>query len=444
MRASATLMATHRLLFAAHRGAAAIAQTIIARFAVAGIGLITGVLTARVLGAAGRGEQSAMIVWPALLPYLLTLGLPGAIRYWVRKEPERRSEFFTVAIGAAALTSIAALVIGMLFIPLWLHSYSADVIRDAQFLMIFAPEVMLGLIFTAMLDALGEFNVANGARYVTVSTTLVALVFLALTHHMTPFTAAISYSAAPIIVACWIGWHLRSYVTLRLQAPYRVVRVLASYAVRSYGIDVLNTMSAQVDQVLVIGLLGPADVGVYVVALSISRVITIMHSAVASVVAPSATGLSAEAVVAIVGRSARLSNAVAVILGVALAAVLPIVLPFFYGHAFDGAVPVAQVLTLEAILSGLVSVLWTAFMALGRPGFVTLLQAIGLAVVLPLMLVLLPRLGLLGAALALLASTLLRLTLILGSFVLILRVPIPSFVPTQDDFQRLRVAFAKH
>jgi O-antigen/teichoic acid export membrane protein len=443
MAAGSAVAATNRLLFATRRGAGAVAQTVVARFAIAALSLATGVLTARVLGASGRGEQSAMTVWPSLLAYLLTLGLPGAIRYWIRKAPERRSEFFTVSVVAAAFTSLLACAAGVLFVPFWLHGYSIDVIRAAQFLMIFAPEVMVGLIFTAMLETLGEFNVANASRYITAIATLVALVALAVTHRMTPFSAAVVYTAAPVLVAIWVGWRLRSHFTLRPFDPRPAIRVLGSYGLRSYGIDLLSTISAQVDQVLVIGLLSAADVGIYVVALNASRVITILHGAVASVVVPSASGLETQAVTEMVGRSARISNAIALIFGALLAIALPLILPLFYGHAFDRAIPVAQLLTLEAVISGLASVLSQAFMALNKPGVVTILQGLGLAAILPLMLILLPTYGLVGAAIALLVSTAFRLALIIGSYALILRVRVPGIIPTADDVRRLRTALAE-
>ena len=429
-----------RILFGKTRGAGAIAQTIFARLLIAGVNVCTGIISARVLGTSGRGEMSAMLVWPGLLAYLLTLGLPSAIRYWIRREPERRSEFFTVSVIGAGVASLIAIAIGLFFIPLWLRNYSADVVHGAQILMIFSPEVMLGLIFTAMLETLGEFNTANFSRYVTVLLTLFALGALALSHQMTPFTGSLAYTGAPVAVAFWIAWRLRTHFALRFFDPRPAMRLLASYGFRSYGIDVLNVIATQVDQVLVIGFLSTADVGIYVVALNASRVINILHSAVVTVVFPTASGLSKDLVVGMVGRSARISTGIAFAGGLALVLVIPFLLPLFYGGAFARAVPVAQLLTLEAVVGGLVSVLAQAFMALDRPGIVTMLQGLGLALVLPLMFVLLPHFGLLGAALALLISTSCRFALIAGAYPLILKTALPTLIPQREDFVRLRSA----
>jgi len=429
-------------LFQSRRGAAAIAQTIVTRFLVAGLNFATGIISARTLGTDGRGDMSAMLVWPMLLPYLLTLGLPSAVRYRIRREPERRAELFTTAFFSAVLASIVAVAIGIAFMPEWLHGYPPDIIHAAQVVICFSPEIMLGLITAAMLETLGDYRTANVARYVTVLLTLIWLAILVLSHRMTPFSGALAYVGAPVLVAFWTAWKLRAHFRLRIFDPRPAMKLLGSYGIRSYGIDVLNVVSTQIDQVLVIAFLSAADLGIYTVALNASRVVNILHTAVVTVVFPEATGLDKGVVVGMVGRAARLSSCIALAFAVALALAFPVIFPLFYGAGFARGVLIAQVLLLEAVLSGLVSVLSQSFMALGRPGMVTILQGIGLAIALPLMYVMLPHLGLIGAAYALLISTTLRLGLVLALYRSVLHVPFPHLIPAPEDFARLRGVLA--
>lgn len=429
-------------LFRATRGADAIAQTVVARFLTAGMNVATGIISARTLGANGRGEMSAMLVWPMLLAYLLTLGLPAALRYWIRREPERRAELFTTAVAGAALSSLVAVAIGVTFIPRWLHAYPPDIVRAAQIVMFFSPEVMLSLITTAMLETLGDFYSANATRYAMVGFTLLGLAILAAGHWMTPFSGALAYVCAPVVVALWTLWKLRAHLRFRVFDPRPAARLLGSYAVRSYVIDLMNVIATQIDTVLVIAFLSPADVGIYAVALNASRVINILHQSVAAVIFPEATGHDSRIVVAMVERAARVSTAIALPFGAALALALPVLLPLFYGTAFARGIAVGQVLTLEAVVSGLIAVLAQAFMALGRPGSVTMLQSLGLAAVVPLMFLLLPHFGLIGAAYALLISSALRLALILAMYPFVLHAKLPKLIPLREDFVRLRAILA--
>jgi O-antigen/teichoic acid export membrane protein len=439
---AARVGALGRWLIGSRHGVASIAQTIVTRFALAGINVGTGIITARSLGAAGRGELAAMTLWPALIPSLLALGLPSAVRYWVRREPERRAEFYSLALLASLGLSALSCAIGVVALPLWLHQYPAGVIRDAQICMIFAVQVMLNLIVAAMLEALGDFKRSNFVRLISSVMIFLALAALLVFHVITPFLAALAYLAPPGAVCLWALWTLRAHFVLPGDNARRGLRTLGSYSVRSYGIDILATLSLQVDQVLVVGFLSATAMGVYVVALNISRVLQILYTAVVTVVFPTASGLELPRIVAMVARAARVSTLISVVFGLVLAAALPILVPLFYGHAFGSSIPVAQLLMLEGVVGGLTYVLSQAFMASGVPGQVTALQGVGFAVALPCLLVLVPRLGVMGAAISLVIATFIRLAFILLSFPLVLHVPVPNLLPVAEDFAIFRRVLA--
>lgn len=429
------------LLFRSNQGAAAVIQTVIARFFTVAINLATGVINARGLGAVGRGEMSVLVLWPGLLASLLTLGMPAAIRYWVRRDPARQREFFTVALGVSAVMSIITVAIGFFFVPSWLHNYSPQIVREAQILMFMALVLLPSLVLSAMLEGIQDFRSANVTRYIPPAITLVALCVLVSNHSLTPFMSALAYMLPVVPVAAWKFWKLRKNYKCSSFDRWPPLQLLGSYGIRSYGIDVLSTLGGQIDQVLVIALLSASNVGVYVVALNASRVLTLLTASVVTVLLPSASGLDKEGAVEIVTRSARISTAIAATLGLALVAVYPVIFPLFYGRAFSQAVSVAQLLTLEAVLFGAVDVLAQAFMALGRPGFVTALQSIGLMIVFPAMLLFLPHFGLLGAAMALLTSTTVRLIFVLWSYPMFLKIPMPNLILRKDDFVRVRRLF---
>jgi O-antigen/teichoic acid export membrane protein len=277
-------------------------------------------------------------------------------------------------------------------------------------------------------------------RYVPAFGTLLIICALAVTHQMTPFRSALAYLAPPVATGVWMLWALRKHLSPRFFDPRPGLSTLASYGIRAYGIDILGTLSTQVDQVLVIGFLSAREMGIYAVSLAASRVLQILHTAVGTVLFPKASGLDRRAIIPIVGRATRVSGVIALVFAVVLVFALPILVPFMYGPSFDEAIRVAQVLTFEAFIGGTALVLSQAFMALGRPGLVTALQGIGLAVAIPMLLLLLPRFGLIGAAFALVVSTTTRLVFILMSFPLVLKLRAPNLLPTADDARALLTA----
>ncbi|KAF6593655.1 polysaccharide biosynthesis C-terminal domain-containing protein, partial [Paenibacillus sp. EKM208P] len=81
----------------------------------------------------------------------------------------------------------------------------------------------------------------------------------------------------------------------------------------------------------------------------------------------------------------------------------PFVFTLLYGQEFKQALTVFRFLVLEVAISGGTMVLAQQFMALGKPKLVTILQGVGLSLVIPLLSILVPRYGLTGAGIAMLS-----------------------------------------
>jgi O-antigen/teichoic acid export membrane protein len=212
---------------------------------------------------------------------------------------------------------------------------------------------------------------------------------------------------------------------------------ILGYGIRSYGIDVLGTLALYVDQVLVIGLLSPGAMGSYVVVLSLSRMLNLFQNSVVMVLFPKAAGRPREDVVAMTGECVRISGLVTAFCGVFVCLAGPTLLRILYGSEYVAAKGALRILVVEVVLSGATFVLAQAFMALDRPGVVTILQAIGLSLSIPMMLLLIPRYGIYGAAVSLLTSTVARLLFVYCAYWIFLKIKPPSLLPSSRDIKLL-------
>jgi len=413
---------------------AATVQTLLAKVLILTTNMATGIITARVLGPAGRGEQAAMILWPQFLAYAMTLGLPAALLYNLKRYPDEKSELFSASLLLGTGFGFIATLTGIVFIPFWLVGYSTHVIHVAQWMMLIAPMALLGVTFSAALEAGGDFTRANQLYSLPSLITLASLSVLALAGVLTPFTSSLAYVLPNLLTVFWMLTRLWSLFQPRWVGIGRSCKRLFYYGLRCCGIDLLGMLAFQVDQVLVVGLLSPASMGLYVVALSLSRMINVLESAIGTVMFPKVAARPVEEVIDLIGRAVRVSTALTLVAAIAISILGPMVLNLLYGSKYMGAVPVFRILVIEVVLSGATSTLAQAFMALGRPGMVTILQGIGLGLTLPLMLLLIPTYNLVGAGLALLISTTLRLIFVLVSYKLILKVQPPSLLITREDF----------
>jgi O-antigen/teichoic acid export membrane protein len=416
-------------------GVAATAQTVMVNALILALNFGTGIITARLLGPDGRGAQAAMQMWPWIMAYALTLGLPTALLYNFRRYPESGPQLFSAGLLMSIGLGLLATLAGIAFIPYWLTEYSPETVRSAQWFMVFSMPILVIAAFSSVLRARQEFTAFNVVRCLIPMLTLLILALLALLHRLTPFTATLAFMLPHVPVLLWLTVRLwRAYrPTLRgLRTPFRS---LTSYGVRFYGADILGQMAAgQIDRVLVVGLLDPAAMGLYVVASSLSRMLNIFPIALAQVVFPKVVSRPVEEVVALIGRGVRVSTTVAILAGALLAILGPWALRLVYGQEFLPAIPVFRLLLVEVILSGATWVLAQAFMASDKPGITSIMQGIGFSLNIPLLAVLVPRYELVGAGLAVLISTTVRFVFALVNYPITLRVHPPSLRPRWSDF----------
>ena len=436
-----TLVDGARWVLRGRSGTAATLQTILVRLLILAINVATGIITARTLGPQGRGEQAAMILWPQFLAYAMTLGLPSALVYNLKRYSDEKSKLFSAALLLSTALGIVAMLTGVVFIPIWLAQYSAEVIRIAQWFMLTAPLSLLSVIFIAALEAQGDFTTSNQVRYLTPLITLGILSVLALAHALTPFTAGLAYLLAGVPIFFWMLPRLWNRFHPHWLGFDKSYKRLISYGLRSYGIDLINTLAAQVDQVLVVNLLAPASMGVYVVALSLSGMLSLFQNAIVTVLFPKAAARPVEEVIALTGRAARVNMALSFLTAITVMLLSPVLLRLLYGPDYMGAVTVFRILVIKTLFGGTTWVLAQAFMALGRPGTVTIMQGIGLGLSVPFMLVLIPAYGLEGAGIALVCSTTVRLIFVLMSYPLVLKVRPPGLLITREDWHFLQQIF---
>ena len=413
--------------------AASVVQTLVVRVLLLFLSLGSAVLAARTLGPAGRGEQSAMGLWPYLVSGLATLGVAPSLNYHTSRNRNAEGGLLLAASILAILTGIVAAVAGMLVVPYALVRYSPEVVHAAQALMLFSPVLLLSYVLRANFEARGDFLRSNMSRLWPPLFTLASLFVMWVAGVLTPLNANLALFVPTAIQAVWLAAKLWSRISLSFQTLMSDAKTLLSYGLRSYPTDIMNTLSVQVDQAIVIAFLSPSALGLYTVGLTASRTLNVLQNSVNTVLFPKASGLEFDSALALVGRMTRISNAISAAGVLVFILIIPYLVTFFYGRAFQGAADVTRILSVEAFLAGAASVLAQGFLSTGKPTVVTSLQGAWVATAFVLLTILVPRFGIAGAAYALVAASFARLVETLVCYPLILRRPIPRLIPLAAD-----------
>ena len=418
-------------------GIAATLQTVFSRFFILAINLATGIITARMLGPEGRGEQAAIIFWPGVLASTFTLGLPISIVYNFRRYPEKRSQMFASALVLCSILGLLASFTGYAFLPYVLNQYSAETIAFARIMVFATISILLNLVLYGAYEGIQKFHMSNKALTLVAVMTLSLLLIFSLSGTLNSYTSSIAYLAIHVPISIWllIGmWHI---LKPKFKGILSSSKVLLGYGVRSYGIDLFSAVSDQINQALVVSALSPLEMGLFAISTSFTNMLSIFRVSIVTVLLPKMAARSQKEVVAVTGRAARICAALTLMTGLLTIIAAPQLITVLYGADFLEAVILFRISVLEVLLLGITLVLSQAFLSLNRPGIVTVLQATGLIAGVPLRLILIPAYGYVGAGIAILLSTIIRFVFILACFPILLKCRVPNLLMTKDDVSYL-------
>ncbi|WP_173275821.1 oligosaccharide flippase family protein [Paenibacillus sp. NEAU-GSW1] len=398
---------------------------------------LTGIMIARFLGPVGRGEQAVMIMWPQVLSCLVTLGLPSSVIYCIKKNESDQASLYFSAIAIGAVIGSLAVVAGLFVIPSRMEEYSPAVIEFAKWALIVTPFSLLGLVNNAALQARDEFTLFNTVRYVPNIMTLLFLSILVFTNHVNPFLTSLAYLTPQIPVTLWLIVRMSVIYRANWKVNAQSIRTLAGYGVRSYGTDLAGTMSYYIDQIIVVSLLMPQSLGLYVVALSLSKILNTVQVSVVSVFFPEASRLEKQSAIEYTLKVFRLTSIITLALALLALLLSPYALPLLYGASFAKAVPVLEILLLQVVIASGADTLSQGYMAIGKPGRITLLQFGTLAANAALLLLLVPLMEIEGAAISLLLSTVLKLAALIWMYKREHSIGFNRYIPSKSEVSGL-------
>jgi O-antigen/teichoic acid export membrane protein len=361
--------------------------------------IATGVLLARWLGPYPRGEFAAVILWPSILAAVGSLGVADATTFYTARAARPVGVIVGTALVLGAIQSIALIGIGFAVLPLVAGHYGSHVVHVAELFLVFIPLNIATLVLAGGLSGAQRFGFFQLVRIATVASNAIGLGALALVGRLTVESGAIVYLLANLttaLIATALYLRLEDH---RLSFDPKVFPSLVSFGLRSHLGNVSSLLNQRLDQLLISVFLAPVQLGVYVVAGTLSSATVLVGTSVSLIAFPRiARSEGARA------RPAKRFIAITVvgsaILSVPIFLFTDRLLTFFFGQSFASATTPARVLLVAAVVLSTNRVLGATLAGLGRPleqGIGELLALVATAVSLA---ALLPRLGLLGAAVA--------------------------------------------
>ena len=392
------------------------------------VGLATAPLLTHALGVAGRGEAGAAMAPNLLIVGGATLGLPQALTYYLAKRPEHTK-------AALAWATAVAVVLGLLTLGgVWFaRGYLSDGDLGLAQLMVVGTWLALPALVVGLLRGAATGRQLWGAvaieRALNSILRVILLAVLAGTGHLDVVNAVLVMCLAPVVAGfAYVGLRKPADAILTDPATTGVLNDLLGFGVKVWLGSVATMLMARMSQLLVTPLSSVEQLGLLLVAITISDVPYIVTQTIREV----SFGVnSAESDSDRMTTTSRVTTLLAVSGSFVLAASLPFWIGFVFGQGFTGAIVPTWLLLISSCLAVPGLIAGAVLDSVGKPGLKSAALAVALLTNVAGLLLLTPPLGAVGAALAALVSTLASTVFMVVASARALHVPALSFVLTE-------------
>jgi O-antigen/teichoic acid export membrane protein len=404
----------------------------------AAVGIVNGIMLARWLGPAGKGDYTILVLLPTTAMVLLQGGLPYAFNFFSARGQTRgmiaKSLLLTAALSASAF--VALLVLLPALQEALLHGIGLELVLFAFLALPFALHATFTAAIVMGRQAVRWYAAINVANPLVTTVLLVAVL-----GGLGPSVAGAIAVYFIVAVVNSLGYLVAAARVSRAvpQPGVAPFRQLARFALRLYPTSVAGFFSNRVDVYLIAFLISdPSEpLGYYSMAVGLAEMVYLLERAVSWIFFPHVAGSTredADRQVAVVSRVTLLGAGMFALLLIPAAAVMIwTVLP-----AFGPSIPPLLVLLPGVVAMCASNVVGGYVTGIGRPGINSTVTVIAFVVNIAANLVLIPRFGILGAALASLISYSLSSLLLTLAAARLSRTPVAEFwIPRLSDVRLL-------
>ena len=392
-------------------------------------GLITGILTARILGATARGELATVMLWPVILTNLGLLGCNWALAREVAAEPRKESDWILAAVAVGFVAACVCLAAGYWLVPYLLPA-------DRRYLVSLVRVCLLSIplgIFNQTLLAIEHgrmrwrrYNIVRVSFFVFYVILICGIAVNRKSQLQWFVWAYLISHALTVIVRLVIQRESFTSGKFHVAKCFRLVRRGLPY----FWATAANLLTLQVDKILVVSLMNAQAAGIYAVAVTFSSAQSSLGEALGIT---SFAFLSNEAscdrqgkILTETFRQATLTSAA---LGLLLCCFVPFLIGPLFGRQFIQAAWPALILTAAAALTTPSGILIQGLRGAGRPYPGLASQILGTGVLALSAGFLLPKFGLMGMAWAVVLSACFQIVLLVFAASALLRISPLCFWP---------------
>jgi len=377
--------------------------------------IVSGVLAARILGVEDRGYLALLVLFPAVLAQIGSLGLPLAATFELSRDRSRWGEIVRTLMRPMVIQSVT-LVLLQAGILLAIFRGDPHAVEVSALMSLCAIPAILGQSYgTSILQGQQRFLAFNVLRTLPAAAYMVAVVAIFATGDGNLQWVVAGWIVASIVSAVVTLWVAARPVGLRrARRSAEALRSMLRFGVKGLLGWTSPVETFRLDQAVVGLFLTPAALGLYVVGLAFSNLPRFIAQSVGYIAYPRVAARRGEEAWRELWQFFWLASGAAALVVLVLELGVEWLVPAFFGDDFSGAVVLTRILLIGALFLSARRVLTDGAQGLGRPGLGTIAEVSSWVFLLPALGIFAPLWGARGVAVALAVSSALSFLVLLG------------------------------
>lgn len=266
-----------------------VAETFATRMLQIGIGLITTILIARILGPEGRGFYAVASTISSIGVQFGNLGLQASNTYYVAKDRAILPELFANSLAVSFVLGGLGTVLVWIFFGLWprfapVHSILLILALSS------IPFGLASLLLKNLLIGILKVRTYNTIELATSVISVIMILVLVITHTVSTEFVFATGLITSIIGFIWAYWKLSTCIE-RFQKPsLRLLKSNIGYGFKVYLSTFFAFMVMRIDLLMIHHMLGEAQAGYYSVAVTLVNMLYVLPTVVNTIAFPKLSG----------------------------------------------------------------------------------------------------------------------------------------------------------
>lgn len=367
------------------------------------IGVANAAIVARWLGPQGKGSLALALLVPATLALFLSGGIPAANVYFIGSRRLSIAQVSQNSVLLAILAAISGLILTALGLAAGMLQRLAPSVPTSLIMLAIAglPSAILNSFFSGILQGMQRIRTVNVITFLQSILTLGLTILLVIGLGWGLRGAVLGAVGTSLGVTALLGWQVwRAGGRLLPHYNRTTLRQTLAFGVRGYVGNLLQFFNYRLDLFIVGILLGPADVGIYTVAVALAEMLWHLPNAVSFVIFPKSSASRSADMNRLTPTIAGLTLGITLVGGLAMALLGRQLIAIIYSDLFLPAYLPLLALLPGVILLGGGKVLTNEIAGRGFVHYNSINAGLALILTVIFDLVLIPRWGVLGASVA--------------------------------------------